>query len=537
MTRTRLSVVLRTCQVAGLALVLGFPGIAHAVAGTCHASVQLEVAQAGFLAIGDEATITINIGSGPIVGGLLNQVTIDRVRYELDCNVLAALGVPCTDQGDIMSYDGDATITTAGTTCAGLTWSSSLPLGGSAPNEVVFTPSSPIVLPANVVPDGLTCALSFKAKLDNFEPTTGPNSDGTPSVVEAVAGFSTVEPADTSCDNGGHSAGSTSAFIDTCAPCVGDACTASACNPTTGMCDTTPLVSTPCDDTDGNACTTAGCEADPSNPDGGICVQTHLIDVTCASTTTTTTSAPTTSTTIFGNLPPDCSAAAASPAVLWPPNHRFVDVSVTGVTDPDGDPVTITVTGITQDEPADACPDATGVGTPVAGIRSERDGSGDGRVYHIGFVADDGRGGQCSGTVFVCVQHDQGHGTICGDQGPLVDSTRPDCVGACAAACSVEDDLEEDLCPGEDLPPGLAQRLAAAQVLVSRAAGASGKHQAKGLMRRGLKALKRAAAIAARAAKHGRISEDCATSVRMEFGRARQSLAPARPGTHAGGGA
>src|SRR6266446_1759859 len=126
---------------------------------------------------------------------------------------------------------------------------------------------------------------------------------------------------------------------------------------------------------------------------------------TSTTTTSTTTTQPPTTTTIPGNLPPDCSAAAANPAMLWPPNHQFVDVSVAGVTDPDADPVTITITGITQDEAlngggsGNTCPDATGVGTATASLRAEREGTGDGRVYHIAFTGDDGRGGRCTGTV------------------------------------------------------------------------------------------------------------------------------------------
>ena len=45
--------------------------------------------------------------------------------------------------------------------------------------------------------------------------------------------------------------------------------------------------------------------------------------------------------------PPDCSEAYAEPGCLWPPNHKFVDVAIMGVTDPDDDPVTIIVTAIT----------------------------------------------------------------------------------------------------------------------------------------------------------------------------------------------
>jgi len=46
-------------------------------------------------------------------------------------------------------------------------------------------------------------------------------------------------------------------------------------------------------------------------------------------------------------------------------------------------------------------------------------------VYHIGFTAVDGHGGQCTGTVSVCVPHDQRPGHVCVDEGPLVDSTGP----------------------------------------------------------------------------------------------------------------
>lgn len=126
---------------------------------------------------------------------------------------------------------------------------------------------------------------------------------------------------------------------------------------------------------------------------------------------------------------PDCSKAVANPSELWPPNHKFVNVSVTGVTDPEGDPVAITITGITQDEPlnglgdGDTCPDASGVGSAVARLRAERSGTADGRVYHVSFTASDGRGGQCVGAATACVPHDQRPGHTCRDQGPLVNST------------------------------------------------------------------------------------------------------------------
>jgi hypothetical protein len=135
------------------------------------------------------------------------------------------------------------------------------------------------------------------------------------------------------------------------------------------------------------------------------------------------------------NQPPDCSAAVANPSNVWPPNHNFVPISILGVTDPDGDPVTITIDSIYQDEPVKedgtgsgkTSPDGTGVGTGIAQVRAERAGNpkvpGDGRVYHIGFTATDPSGAACSGEVTVCVPHDQGQSNTCIDQGPIFDST------------------------------------------------------------------------------------------------------------------
>lgn len=133
-------------------------------------------------------------------------------------------------------------------------------------------------------------------------------------------------------------------------------------------------------------------------------------------------------TVIEGNAPPDCSAATAAPGQLWPPDHRLVDVAVQGLTDPDGDPVEVTVTAILQDEPTNArgdgnqCPDGSGVGTATARIRAERSAHGDGRVYHLLFTADDGQGGTCQGEVKVCVPRNQGGQSECVDQGPLHDA-------------------------------------------------------------------------------------------------------------------
>jgi cysteine-rich repeat protein len=120
---------------------------------------------------------------------------------------------------------------------------------------------------------------------------------------------------------------------------------------------------------------------------------------------------------ILENKPPDCSDAYSFPGCLWPPNHKYpmMPVNIIGVTDPDGDAVTITINSITSDEPTATikgaggpmfAPDASGVGTSSAMIRAERSGLKDGRVYIINFTADDGKGGLCAGSVAVYVPHD-----------------------------------------------------------------------------------------------------------------------------------
>lgn len=128
------------------------------------------------------------------------------------------------------------------------------------------------------------------------------------------------------------------------------------------------------------------------------------------------------------NHNPVCSAASGGPS-LWPPNHKLRLVTITGVTDPDGNPVTTTVTGVTQDEPlnglgdGDTSPDALpALGSNQVWLRAERSGTGDGRVYRVGIQATDGLGGVCTGVVDVGVPHDQGaHSTPVDSGGVFVD--------------------------------------------------------------------------------------------------------------------
>lgn len=119
------------------------------------------------------------------------------------------------------------------------------------------------------------------------------------------------------------------------------------------------------------------------------------------------------------NAPPICTGLVASPNSLWPPNHKLRLVTVSGGSDPEGDDITTTVTGVTQDEPVnglgdgDASPDAVlGPASNEVRLRAERSGTGDGRVYRLAVTVTDEFGLSCSSTVRVGVPHDQAHSPI-----------------------------------------------------------------------------------------------------------------------------
>jgi len=131
---------------------------------------------------------------------------------------------------------------------------------------------------------------------------------------------------------------------------------------------------------------------------------------------------------VCDNVGPDCSHARAGLREIWAPNHHKYEVSILGVTDPDGDPIHIGIDRVMQDEPTNGvgdgntCPDAL---IPPDRLKAyvlvERAGGGNGRVYTIYFTASDGRGGSCSGSVKVSVPHDPAHPAV--DDGPRYDST------------------------------------------------------------------------------------------------------------------
>jgi hypothetical protein len=254
--RTGLRQVLTVAAMAAL-----LPAMAWAQALTCNGIVTIDYTIGNNFSVpGDVLRVRLTLGTASITGG--TALGIARLRFNLDCDSNDPLGLPCTDEGLFVEYEGDATITN---TC-GKTFTSNVPAGGSATNGIVFTPDTAIVIPANqAVPPGF-CIVEFDVKV-----LAAPSVDLTPNFIEEVGGYTALDAA---CNNGVlASGGQQSSAIPLCPSCPGTQCTTNACNQVTGQCVPANVPdSTPCGDTDNNACTDAGCEA-------GQCVQGHLMTV------------------------------------------------------------------------------------------------------------------------------------------------------------------------------------------------------------------------------------------------------------------
>src|SRR5437899_1746598 len=236
--------------VSAVSMIVGVAGLAPAVAhgATCNGLFTIDyVGGPNFALPGDTMRVRLTLGTGSIQNG--TELRVNRLRFYLDCNSDLGLAVPCTDEGSIVEYEGDSTITT---TCD-VTWSSTHP-PSATPNEVVFTPSTPVDIPADTPVDPGFCNLEFDVKVL----TT--STDGTPDQIEETTGY-LASADDASCDNNLSSSGQQSSSIPLCPSCPGTDCVDSTCNQDTGSCVSTARPdSTPCPDSDGNACTTAGCD-------------------------------------------------------------------------------------------------------------------------------------------------------------------------------------------------------------------------------------------------------------------------------------
>jgi uncharacterized repeat protein (TIGR01451 family) len=122
-----------------------------------------------------------------------------------------------------------------------------------------------------------------------------------------------------------------------------------------------------------------------------------------------------TTTTTASNPPPTITGATADPSVLWPPNHRMVNVTVSyDVTDNCPLPFGSCTLSVTSNEPVLAhgsghtSPDWIVVDDHHVLLRAERQGNGNGRIYTTTITCTDSGGNSSDEQVEVVVPHNRG---------------------------------------------------------------------------------------------------------------------------------
>lgn len=109
------------------------------------------------------------------------------------------------------------------------------------------------------------------------------------------------------------------------------------------------------------------------------------------------------------NQPPTCAAVTASPSILKPTRDQWQLITLSGASDPDGDPISYHIDGVTQDEPVsgegigdETSPDAqlteAAANSNELLVRAEANPKGNGRVYRIAYTVSDSLGASCSRT-------------------------------------------------------------------------------------------------------------------------------------------
>lgn len=117
--------------------------------------------------------------------------------------------------------------------------------------------------------------------------------------------------------------------------------------------------------------------------------------------------------TIVDTTPPQITATA-TPNILWPPNHKYVEVKVTVTVNDTCDPSpNITLVSITSNEPDNSKGDGNTVDDIVIiddftfKLRAERSGTGSARIYTITYKAMDASGNYAMISVTIEVPYDK----------------------------------------------------------------------------------------------------------------------------------
>ena len=115
------------------------------------------------------------------------------------------------------------------------------------------------------------------------------------------------------------------------------------------------------------------------------------------------------------DLEPPVLEVSVTPEILWPPNHKYVDVRVTAraIDNVDANP-RITLVSVTSNEPDNGSGDGNTTNDIVIvddfhfRLRAERSGRGNGRVYTITYRVADAVGNDATASVAVIVPLDRG---------------------------------------------------------------------------------------------------------------------------------
>lgn len=118
--------------------------------------------------------------------------------------------------------------------------------------------------------------------------------------------------------------------------------------------------------------------------------------------------------TVQDTTAPVITSLSVSSAVLWPPSHKMVSVSVSGEATEAVSEVTGRILSVTSNEPDNGLGDGDTAGDIVitnpgtVSLRAERSAKGNGRIYTILFEAKDAAGNASTKTVTVSVPKSQG---------------------------------------------------------------------------------------------------------------------------------
>jgi hypothetical protein len=207
---------------------------------TCETFEELTYPAApSLLTVGSILRPHVSLGAGHNLGGASSLV--NRFRFNLDCEN-SSLGINCADDGPVVSYQGGIV-----TTC-GVTWTASHAPGDTLPNQIVFTPSSPISIPADT--PGF-CSFEFNVRVE------ARSNDGTPDQIEQVCGLNAAT-GDASCLTAAPtSSGDAEAVSLGLGPICDDG---NVCNGLETYDGTACVPGTPLDCNDANSCTTDLCD-------------------------------------------------------------------------------------------------------------------------------------------------------------------------------------------------------------------------------------------------------------------------------------